>query len=383
MLTQTIRPPQIKQSTVEQLKQEIRYIKTSIYRFSPWMLRKDGLNIQCSRDKLINALKNHQQRMSCLIRIQTCWRRHLARSFYSLKKPRNDCANDSDFCTMDPIQEIPIEELFCFKSTPISPYYGFNIISLLNYFYKSRSTILLNPYNREIISLKIVSKWIYFIKKFEPLLYNKIISESYYKYFLNKKNGRNHHQPITQPPVELPPLLPIAAAPTNQIVANLITNDNNPDYPIQYNQVIVFEEDHITLQHHLMEIQRLQINMRIQELFIDFDLCGNYTSAVWFLQLTLRFLKSFYMKLKELWRNLPSVIQQSICTIGDPFYLVNVQNLNVSFQEMKLACVRIMEYITYGTHNKEDQKLGVFQILIALASVSYPAHDSLTHLINM
>ena len=56
-------------------------------------------------------------------------------------------------------------------------------------------------------------------------------------------------------------------------------------------------------------------------------------------------------------------------------------HLNVNFQELKFACVRIMELITYGTHDREDQKLGIYQILIALASVSQNAHQHLNHLL--
>ena len=355
---------QVKKSTVTELKQKVRDIKTASPCFAPWMIRKDGLYLQGNRGQLLAALQNYQHRFTCLIRLQTAWRTYLARSFYKFKQPRKICANETDFCTMDPIDEIPTGQLICVQHSPDSPHYGFNIISLLNYFYKSRATLLSNPFNRDPIPLSTIFKWICLARILDPTVYSQIQSEPFYKYFLAKKKGRTTTTLTAVAPVPVP-------TPT--------TGTN----PIQYNRLIVFEEEHIALNHHLQQIQHLPINMRVQELFIDFDLCGNYTNADWFLQLNLRFLKNFYLRLKELWRNLPPIIQQSICTVGDPFYLVQCNHMNVSFQEFKLACVCIMEFITYGTHNREDQKLGVFQILIALASVSYSAHNSLTHLINM
>lgn len=357
-------------ATVEQMKNEIRVIKNVC---PLWMLRRDGLYLINNRTKLIASLTLYKERIKQLIKIQTVIRTFLAKSMYQFKKHRKNCTNDCDFCTMDPLNEIPVELLICYNEENTKPYYAFNMISLLNYFYKSRSTCMTNPYNRDKMDLKIIYKWLCLTRIFYPNTFSEIKKESFFKYFMNKRNGtytRQHPHPRPPPPI-------------STIIATELESPNT----IQYNTPLIYEEEHISLHQHLTEMNQMQLNSRIHELFIDFDLCGNYTSADWFLHLQLRTLKMFYLRLHDLWRNLPTPIQQSICTLGDPFYLVYIRNFEVqrinSFYDLKQACVRIMEYITYGTHNKEDQKLGVFQILIALASVSFNAHSSLTHLLNL
>lgn len=362
---------QQKPLTVVQLKQEMRNKRLEPYVFPIWMMRKDGLmNLQSNRPGLVQALENYHQRWAYLVRIQSVARGYLARCYYAFKRFRQRCTNDSDFCSMDPLQEISIGLLFIQESTSssssASSSYGFNMASLLTYFYKSRSTILYNPYNREVISLSTIARWLHLTRLFDPLTFATLQTEPYYKYFLSRKGEKR------LPTISLSvPVFPL-------MVASL--TEGNPEFPVHYNRDIAFEEEHIALYQHLTHIHQMPLDVRIQELFMDFDLCGNYTQAEWFLPLNLRLLKLFYVRLRDLWYNLPLTVRQSICVIGDPFYLVHIQSGNISLQEIKMACVRVMEYITYGCHNKEDQKLGVFQILIALTSVSYNAHTSMPHL---
>ena len=187
---------QVKKSTVTELKQKVRDIKTASPCFVSWMIRKDGLYLQGNRGQLLAALQNYQHRFTCLIRLQTAWRTYLARSFYKFKQPRKICANETDFCTMDPIDEIPTGQLICVQHSPDSPHYGFNIISLLNYFYKSRATLLSNPFNRDPIPLSTIFKWICLARILDPTVYSQIQSEPFYKYFLakKKKQQQNHHR---------------------------------------------------------------------------------------------------------------------------------------------------------------------------------------------
>ena len=48
---------------------------------------------------------------------------------------------------------------------------------------------------------------------------------------------------------------------------------------------------------------------------------------------------------------------------------------------MKMACIRLMEYMTHGGVSREDQKIGVYQLLIALTHVSREARQALHHLL--
>jgi len=275
---------------------------------------------------------------------------------------------------MDPLQDIPLSFLFCYSQSDHS-YYGFHILSLLNYFHKSRLSQFTNPFNREIISLSSIFKWFRLTRIYFPETFQLFQEEPCYRYFINKK-GASLFSVQSSTRSSTIRNIPTTTPPSPYVFLDL-------DVPVQYNNVEILDEEHVLLNEHLIRIQSLPINTRIQELFMDFDLCGNYTDAQWFLQLNIRYLKFFYMRLKERWRNLPLSIQQSICLLGNPFYLVHIHHFQISFQELKWACVRIMELITYGTYNQEDQKLGIYQILISLTYVSENANRSLHHLINL
>jgi hypothetical protein len=93
------------------------------------------------------------------MKIQKIFRGHLQRKFNFLRGPgwknRDRCTNSMDFLTMDLISELPYSQFFSYKDED-NFIYGFDTISMYNLIYKSNDNIPRNPYNRNVIPLKVI-----------------------------------------------------------------------------------------------------------------------------------------------------------------------------------------------------------------------------------
>jgi hypothetical protein len=119
--------------------------------------------------------------------------------------------------------------------------------------------------------------------------------------------------------------------------------------------------------------------MRIQGLFMDIDLLGNYTNMSWFTTLERRDFIRMYRILYEIWNyrgGLSMEIKQKICVVADPFY--EITRRNVDFYQAPISfiqeiCLKVMEYLVYGGIDDEYRKIGTLHVLSALTVVSTPA----------
>ena len=103
-------------------------------------------------------------------------------------KNRHLCKNDTDFFTLESINDIPNGNFFSFKEN--NNIWGFNIISIYNLFAKNTSKDVLNPYTRENISKNIFKDVKLFIK-FTKLIGNDvniIINNNESELSLKKRN---------------------------------------------------------------------------------------------------------------------------------------------------------------------------------------------------
>jgi hypothetical protein len=94
------------------------------------------------------------------IKIQKLIRRHLVMKYKRLHGPavydRKLCTNESDFLSGDKLDDIPYTQFFSFVDND-DFIYGFDIISLYNLIAKSdRDKGVKNPYNRNLISEKVI-----------------------------------------------------------------------------------------------------------------------------------------------------------------------------------------------------------------------------------
>ena len=404
-----------KEPSLDDLKDQIRQIKTTYRDLDTkavslrWMMKNDGIVLNSNKAKLQEAIQNHHRRLNSVVIVQRFFRGFLARNFWRKFKKGNSishCVNETDFYTLEPLEEIDTDMLYFYRSGEHQ--YGFNLHSLLIYYGKSRSiheNQLLNPYNREVMNRKNIQQLLNLTHLFFPQSVLDIRDKPYYRVFMGSVSQNTHRVQspprnvvrIVRPTVSPNLPLPINATNMDGTLRTTETNElqvlNIPDLiyntitmPIRgaivYNQPIIVGENQRNIAEHLAEIEQLPLNRRIHELFIDFDLLGNYTDARWFMQQNLRGYKVYFIKLNELWNYLPPFVQQSICSVGDPFYLVNIRNIHQqNLDSMRGACLKVMEYITHGGISREDQKLGIYQLLIALTFISREARHSMNHLL--
>ena len=108
------------------------------------------LKISGNKTELLSRIYCYLYFSSYIIKIQKIFRGLLARKYKKLHGPacmnRKLCTNNSDFITMDPVEEINFHQFVSYQDVD-GFIYGFDIISLHNLYFKSNKEIK-NPYNR-------------------------------------------------------------------------------------------------------------------------------------------------------------------------------------------------------------------------------------------
>jgi hypothetical protein len=111
------------------------------------------LKISGNKNELLSRIYTYLYFSSYIIKIQKVYRGLLARKYKDLHGPasinRKICTNNSDFVTMEPVEEINYHQFLSYKDVD-GFIYGFDIISLHNLYFKSGKEIK-NPYNRNLL----------------------------------------------------------------------------------------------------------------------------------------------------------------------------------------------------------------------------------------
>jgi hypothetical protein len=133
--------------TVEQLKQFAKHY---------------NLKLSGNKTQLINRLYCFLYLSNYAIIIQKLIRSALVKKYIKLRGPasfysqRNLCTNNTDFITMEPIEEIKFHYFISYKDAD-GFIYGFDIRSLYNLWLKATTPNIHNPYNRSIIPLSLLA----------------------------------------------------------------------------------------------------------------------------------------------------------------------------------------------------------------------------------
>ena len=110
-----------------------------------------------NKEELTNRLYEYCKNSVEPIKIQKVFRGYLQRKLNKTRGPafknRKICTNDTDFYTMDEMDEISSNQFYSYKDED-GFIYGFNIISLYNLIIKEGNDVK-NPYNRNEINKKI------------------------------------------------------------------------------------------------------------------------------------------------------------------------------------------------------------------------------------
>lgn len=307
--------------------------------------RKFKLKIGGNKPELIKRITEYFLKSKHAIIIQKYTRLWIVQLFFKLKGPalfnRKICVNDTDFVTLEPISDIELENFYSITDKQDFTY-CFNITSLIQSFkYHVKKT---NPYNRDVFK----SSTIYRIKRCYNLSY--ILFDSFRKVNNKIEFGKynQYHRPFINR--------------NNPRIQNITTDMVN-----RYNMII--------------ELRNNNMERRIQQLFIEIDLLGNYTSYLWFQNLSYIQYRHLYRILRDLWEvrlNISAQIKFNICPYHTPFGNIfnnNVFPNDISEYDIKVGCLIVLENLIYCGINIEYRKLGALYALTALTVVSLEARN--------
>jgi hypothetical protein len=321
-------------------------------------IKKTGIEVRhiskLKKDQLIECINHHrrcaQAKLVIAAFVKKHWRPYLIRKCEQLRVNhsfRDQCVNEIDFYTLEPLSQIPDKLFYCVCENNF--YYGFNVFSLSSLI-KHRHTSY-NPFSREVFpetTRKNVMQLVRLLFLLEPLS------------VLFAEEDNEDEEETT-----------VATVSTFQPPANRFLGNNI--YPPREG----LNADQIELVNKLTQLRRLSLERRIDELFIEIDLLGNYTKSTWIKNLSkTRCIRMFHI-LHDYWEheNISRNIKWSICSLtGDPFYNIIIHNFNNLTDEQILeGLVLVMENMVYTGVDLEYRKIGALQVIVNLVRVSEEA----------
>jgi hypothetical protein len=320
------------------------------------------LRVTGTKPELVERIETYFKKNKNATIIQALFRGHLVRFSIRLRgcalKERIKCVNDSDFYTLDPINEIEYNDFYSYVDKQ-GFIYGFSVSSLIALF--KRKGHITNPYNREKLDFKTMNE-IFLLYKLNNILYSDPVVE-------------NH---IAKPLVNQ--VVQVASLPGPGQLAQPIAPILTPSIPVETpTQVLNITPQQSELRERMNIIQSRSTEDRMRELFMEMDQLGNYTNITWFSSLTDRGLVNFFRYLYDIWTYRGQLTRQTknrISSLQDPFYgMANLQTLDLD--ELRKHCLHVMEHMVYTGVDIEFQRIGTLHVLSALTLVSLPARQAM------
>jgi len=342
-----------------------------------YIAKHNTLKITGTKTVLIERISELFKLTKPVVKIQSVFRRWIVQESVKMRGPavkkRSVCVNDTDFVSMEPIDEIPTE-LFYSHQDSKSFIYGFNLASLIQVLQRNirANEKIMNPYNREVVDGRTVLQ-ILRLYRFCFIIYPDFIKE-------NAKFVKNN-----APTALRTPLIQRTLPHLNEF--NTFRAEGQGTIFADYTPIIAtnyqVSQDQYERINRLREIRNMTIDQRVNNLFIEIDHLGNYTQASWFNLLERNEYIIFYRNLYEIWyyRNMfTRDVRYGICPFLSPFYNVgNIRNIiyNLSTADLKQLCLISFENLVYTGVDDDHRKLGTMHALSALTLVSLGARVSL------
>jgi hypothetical protein len=325
------------------------------------------LHISGTKKTLIERIKTYFVSCKNAIQIQRTFRGHIVRKSFALRgvalNNRKLCVNETDGFTLEPLDEIAFQLFYSYTDSN-DFVYGFDLMSLIT-LYKNKGKIV-NPYTREKLSVDTLCN-ILNLGRLVKIIFPNILED-------------DNKQILVNPRAQTRPL---------PVHRNVITNTHNNRYLYTHRLRNTINIDNLDERQReiflkLEEVRGLSINQRIQELFIEIDILGNYTQSSWFTNLEKRDLIRLFRFIYDLWNyrgQLSDETKRNICYLCCPFSNVRMIN-NYIYDHLTQdqaieACLTLMEHLVYCGLDIEYQKLGTLHVLSALTMVSIHARNNL------
>ena len=317
--------------------------------------KEHKLHVTGRKDILIERIDSIFIKMKNAIIIQKNFRKIIALNWLSYKgsalKNRKICNNNTDFVTMEPIDEIDMRLFFSYTDKKKFTY-GFDITSLIHCYYTTGK--LKNPYTRENMDKNVLDK-IITVFKITCILYNDF-KEQNDKYTKYKKIHR---------------------IPVHSIRAR---RDGPFNYRPRFNPNAFRDLENRTRWERIVEIRRRPIQDRIENLFIEIDLLGNYTQSSWFNNLNYNQLVRFFRFLNDIWNfrsGMTHTTKINICPFYNPFDNIFPTSVDLNYSILKTGCLTVFENFVYAGISEDFRKIGCLHALSSLTLVSEQARHSL------
>ena len=253
-------------------------------------------------------------------------------------KNKGDCLNDHDFYSMEPLTNIPYDNLFSYKDSK-NFMYGFELSSLINYIKINKKREITNPYNRDSMT-HIIPK----IKQLKRL--HKIMN----KQAVSEENCKN---------------------------IQILTDNNIRNRTLS----IGHSFNHSEMLENIRQIRLKTPEERTKQLFLEIDHLGNYTNFQWFMNLDRRSYLRYFRILKDVWSyraQIPGHIKIKICPLWDPFQVLSSNDLlDLNTEQLKCRCLSVMEDMVYTGIEREYKELGALHVLSVLTVVNVEARENM------
>jgi SAP domain len=305
--------------------------------------KKNKLPVSGTKPILISRVEKFFIESKSSSLIQKIFRGYLVRNSFITRGPAfkdvKKCVNDTDFITLDPLNEIPFFDFYSYQDSA-GFIYGFSVSSLISLL--AQKGTIINPYNREKIDMKNM-KQVISLHRIKKLLFSTF--------------QREHSNLPIENTVQT----------TNLLLQRMSSNVNT------LNRELI---------ERMREIQQKPLVIRVQELFMEIDQLGNYTQAAWFDNLSTGDYLRFYRYLSDIWNyrgQLSNEMKRNICSLTDPFrnnYLLRNATM-LEHEQMKKICLNVMEHMIYTGIDIEYRKLGALHALSVLTIVSLPARQNM------
>jgi len=174
-------------------------------------------------------------------------------------------------------------------------------------------------------------------------------------------------------------------SPTNIINrrTRTITQTITPATTVINNRNVIDNQASAEMLRRLTIMREKPANERINDLFMEIDALGNYTSTTWFSNLDTRQYIRLYRTLYEIWNyrsHLSREVRTRICPVTEPFYGIfphGVYYNDLTMTQIQGACLTVFENMVFQGIDEDHRRIGTFHALSGLTIVSEGARQAM------